>query len=415
MRSRLLRSLLTGLALCAPASALAQTEDPQADAEQGEEQQEGSETEGADVQDAPETAKPATRGREQAPGERHTVERGDTLWDLSQRYLGNPWYWPKVWSYNPEIANPHWIYPGNQVRLYRGGEEGAGRVEPGAQPPLQPPSGEIAGGDTEPAVILDSEQGDEGLVTASGRIGYEPPRGIRVRHQAFVSQRELDESGTIARSFHEAQLLSTGNTAYVRFKRQGDVKLGDRYVLFRAGQRVRHPVTGDAVGYLTTLLGTARVIRTDGKYTTVAIQDTWDEIRRGDLVGPFGERLTEMLEPVPNDRELKGRIVTALVPFAVTLGEHQEVVVDRGSADGVKQGNVFHVVRQGDRGGQFTRPYLQEGSSEDRDLPLEVVGQCMVTDVRERFSNCLITRSLRELVPGDRVEMRPSEPSASAR
>src|SRR4051812_39898549 len=53
----------------------------------------------------------------------HTVEKGDTLWDLSQKILGSPWYWPKVWSYNPEIANPHWIYPGNQVRFMATAEE----------------------------------------------------------------------------------------------------------------------------------------------------------------------------------------------------------------------------------------------------------------------------------------------------
>jgi len=56
------------------------------------------------------------------PGAQHTVEKGDTLWDLSRRYLGSPWYWPKVWSYNPEIANPHWIYPGNQIRFFPTGE-----------------------------------------------------------------------------------------------------------------------------------------------------------------------------------------------------------------------------------------------------------------------------------------------------
>src|SRR5262245_26354090 len=73
----------------------------------------GSETEGAEVVDERPTGNvkvsPTSGGRETAPGEEHTVVRGDTLWDLSQRYLGNPWYWPKVWSYNPQIDNPHWI------------------------------------------------------------------------------------------------------------------------------------------------------------------------------------------------------------------------------------------------------------------------------------------------------------------
>ncbi len=65
-----------------------------------------------------------------APPDSYTVKPGDTLWDLSGRFLNNPWYWPKVWSYNPEISNPHWIYPGNVVRFYPSSVEAPTRVEP---------------------------------------------------------------------------------------------------------------------------------------------------------------------------------------------------------------------------------------------------------------------------------------------
>ncbi len=102
---------------------------PQEDSEEGEEA-ESSDTEETEV--SPKLVKPGTQistTQDAAPSEVHSVVKGDTLWDLSQRYLGSPWYWPKVWSFNPEIANPHWIYPGNQVRFYRSGDEGPSRVE----------------------------------------------------------------------------------------------------------------------------------------------------------------------------------------------------------------------------------------------------------------------------------------------
>jgi nucleoid-associated protein YgaU len=112
MRSRILTAFLVAVSLAPAWSARAQD-----DQEQPEEGNEGGETEGADVSDEAPSGKrmgPKIEGsRETAPGEVHTVVKGDTLWDLSQNYLGSPWYWPKVWSYNPEIANPHWIYPGN--------------------------------------------------------------------------------------------------------------------------------------------------------------------------------------------------------------------------------------------------------------------------------------------------------------
>ncbi|HZI15707.1 MAG TPA: LysM domain-containing protein, partial [Myxococcus sp.] len=116
MRSTLLTSLMLSLAVAPAWSAHAQQEGDEQDTDTG------GETEGAEVMDAPPEPErgtrvgipPGARGRDSAPGEVHAVQDGDTLWDLSQRYLGSPWYWPKVWSYNPEIANPHWIYPGNQ-------------------------------------------------------------------------------------------------------------------------------------------------------------------------------------------------------------------------------------------------------------------------------------------------------------
>ncbi|HYO70640.1 MAG TPA: LysM peptidoglycan-binding domain-containing protein, partial [Archangium sp.] len=135
MRSRIFSSLLLATVL-APPAVWAQ------DADDTQEPEAGEETEGSEVVDDPPARPrsgqiaipPGQGGRESAPGEVHTVERGDTLWDLSQKYLGSPWYWPKVWSYNPEIANPHWIYPGNTVRFFPAGEEVPSRVETGTGP-----------------------------------------------------------------------------------------------------------------------------------------------------------------------------------------------------------------------------------------------------------------------------------------
>ncbi|HEY0095978.1 MAG TPA: LysM peptidoglycan-binding domain-containing protein, partial [Archangium sp.] len=148
MRSRILSSLLLAAVLVPPVVWAQDEEKPEPEA--------GDETEGADVVDEqPDRQQrgdkialpPGEKGRESAPGEVHTVERGDTLWDLSSKYLGTPWYWPKVWSFNPQIANPHWIYPGNQVRFFAGGEEVPSRVETGTGPT------EVAGGDEDLAAV----------------------------------------------------------------------------------------------------------------------------------------------------------------------------------------------------------------------------------------------------------------------
>ncbi|MBL8915647.1 MAG: LysM peptidoglycan-binding domain-containing protein, partial [Archangium sp.] len=176
MRSSMRKVLLTAaLSLAfAPFAAFAQTDDEETGNDDS--MPEGSST------IAPEKKKsnaPSATGKASAPGTQHTVERGDTLWDLSQRYLGSPWYWPKVWSYNPEIANPHWIYPGNEVRFFASGEEVPTQVEVGAPEK-----------DVEEGEIYEN-------VSVAGQIGFRPKSSLSVAAPGFVTNREVEEAGKI--------------------------------------------------------------------------------------------------------------------------------------------------------------------------------------------------------------------------
>jgi len=385
-------------------------ENSEAGSEAGSEE-EKSESEETEVSEKP--VKPATQvstGKDNAPGEVHSVVKGDTLWDLSQRYLGSPWYWPKVWSYNPEIANPHWIYPGNRVRFYPGGDEGPSRVD------VATPEGELADSDdvhSPDHVSLESDA----EVRVSGKIGYQQKPGIRVRRQGFLTPKQLQESGVIASSFAETLGLSYPDTAYISFPNKGSVKVGDRYIIFRTVVEVAHPVTHKRYGYLTHVIGTVRVLKTSDQLVTALINpDTWDEVRRGDRIGPHGEQLREVVTQRPNDRDLKGYVIGVLVPYLTVSGEHSVIIVDKGRSDGVELGQTFTVIRQQDP--ISPEAFLNPSQGQDRRLPVEDVGACMAIDVKENASMCIVTRSIREIVYGDRLEMRADnakEPRASAR
>jgi LysM domain len=398
MRSRILTAFLVAVSLAPAWSARAQD-----DQEQPEEGTEGGETEGADVSDEAPSGKPmgpkVDGARETAPGEVHTIVKGDTLWDLSQQYLGSPWYWPKVWSYNPEIANPHWIYPGNKVRFFPAGEEVPSRVETGTAPAE---GMMLEEGEVQAATELGPASG-ESLVTVSGTITYKVNDAPLVATRGFVTAKEVEEAGKIDSSFAEMDMMTFPETVYLRFKRKIDAKVGDRYLVYRTDSEVKHPISGQKVGYLTDLVGTVRVLSVGDKFVTAQISESWDGMERGDLVGPYGERLVDRVAAKPNTKALKGYIVTAMLPFLTVTAEHHFLVVDRGSADGVAVGNVFSVVRKGNPYGRlFDKPEKAKFEA----LPDEVIGTCLVTEVKERTSNCLLTNSLREIVPGDRVEMR---------
>jgi hypothetical protein len=370
------------------------------------------EAEQSEVSERPVRPSTSPSPKTASPNEVHSVVRGDTLWDLSQRYLGSPWYWPKVWSYNPEIANPHWIYPGNRVRFFSAGEEVPSEVEVASEPTAR--SGEDNGQVRSPDSIDNDHEPD---VRVSGKIGYRPKRGIRVTHQGFLTANQLDQSGVIDSSFAETLMFSYPDHVYVKFPRTTAVKVGERYLIFRTAAEIIHPITRRKVGYLTHILGTVRVTKLSNELATAQVNpDTWDAVHRGDRIGPAGEQLNDVIERRPNDRELNGYVIGVLIPYLTALGEHNVIIIDKGRSDGVQTGQTFTVVRQQDP--ISPEAFLNPARERDPRLPPEDVGTCMAIEVKDVATMCLLTRSLREIVHGDRVEMRPDaakEPRAALR
>ncbi len=321
----------------------------------------------------------------------HTVEKGDTLWDLSQKFLGSPWYWPKVWSYNPEIANPHWIYPGNVVRFVGAGEEGPTQVEAGTGPE------DVEEG----SMVID----DDDRVAVAGQIGYVPKKAVSLQSTGFVTTAEVEESGSITGSFGESTMLSFPNTVYAEFKNNKSARLGETFVVFRPGGELVHPTTQVVVGYLTKIVGAVRVVRVDkGGVSTLAIDKQFDEIKRGDLLGPLGESLLRTVAARPNDREIKDAVIVgAVTTYLSQHAEHSMIIIDRGADDGVKPGNTFIITRQHDPSDY--RAIVHPEVIDER-WPKEDVAACMAFEVKSKASTCLMTRSMREVVKGDRVEMR---------
>jgi LysM repeat protein len=364
----------------------------------------GSEVEGTEVkQPAPQQQRPAGQGEVQtappeAPSQIHTVEKGDTLWDLSSKYLGSPWYWPKVWSYNPQIANPHWIYPGNQVRFYPGnGEETPARAEQVAGDEDELQAGQAIEGDDEVQMV---------------RLPVEIKTREIVLKDGFVTPNEVDAAGTLVASYAESEMLSPPDIVYLEFKDRSAVQVGASYLVYRTVGKIHHPRTGKFLGYQTQVLGTVKVNRTSDPKVRATIEKAFDEIGRGARIGPARERLFETVAPVPNAVALKDLTVVAQLETSLTMaGEQVRVLVDAGSAQGVQVGNVFTVIRQVDP--ILSSVGVDPSANQDTSLPVEEVGRCMAVDVRETVTTCLLLRSFREVVAGDRVELRAAGPQTA--
>jgi LysM repeat protein len=355
----------------------------------------------------------------------YVIEKGDTLWDLSQKFLNNPWYWPKIWSLNAYIENPHWIYPGNKLKIIpgQGGPQAPAQVEQAPEPMNdERPHSEIAHEvDTSPpegadlAVVREgSREFDQSstAVTISGKLAFKPPAVLSVRDSGLISPEEMRESGSLDASFEEKDMLATYDTAYVHFPRGVEVNLGDRLLLFRPEGDIVQPVTGRKLGTQTRTMGEAKVIALNSDLATVQITRTFEEISRGDRVRPWTDPNVRVA-PKPNTREMQGLIVSSVRRGLTTYGESNEVFIDKGANDGVEVGNTFAVVRQGDGlhataiGGTASYNTGATGRRSRGAVPNENVGLLLVVDVKDRLSTAVVVKSVKELIPGDRIEMHP--------
>jgi hypothetical protein len=321
-------------------------------------------------------------GATNAP-ESYVVQPGDTLWNLSDRFLNNPWYWPKIWSYNPSLDNPNWIRPGTRIRFYPGPAETPIEVEPEPDFEDEPDFEEIAR----------FEKG-EGLDEAIAR----PPtaNANSGRREFYLTNDEIQDMGRIINSPEEKEMLSDFDAAY--FDMENKPNPGDVLQVFRVERDLRHPVTGENLGKVVHTLGVARVDRVSDDQSLGTVLTSWDAIYRGSYLGELDEVDISTVEPQPNESDVKGYVVDSARHRLRYLGENHMIFIDRGSGDGVKPGNTFVVVRAGD-------PY----TGQVRGMADEDIGRLMAVDVGEKGSTCVVLNSLREVVPGDRIEMRAGE------
>lgn len=325
--------------------------------------------------------------------ETHLVEKGDTLWDLCAKFLNSPWYWPKIWSYNPQITNPHWIFPGNEIRFYPSDENlptavAVSRDLEGGAP------GETEEGEGDGQLIpgqLDVEDMVKSVAPVSvNRVAQD---SVFTRYRGFLTTDQQNVAGQIANSPSETQLLSDYDRVYVKLK--SAAKKGESYAVYRTIKGIEHPYTGEPYGYAIEIVGALTVIDTSPQVATGLITSAFRPIERGDYVGPWPESAERRIQPVANEADVKAYIVDTLEGALSELGEHHVVFIDKGRTDGVKLGNTFTVFGRGDG---FTR--------ELGGLPNEELGRLMIIDVQERVSTAMVVRSVKEISVGDKVEMR---------
>ena len=358
----------------APALAQSETFMDTGDGDTGE----GDDTYGTDVRHA--RVRLAGSGARSVPPT-HRVIRGDTLWDITGRYYGNPWEWPRVWSYNPEVTNPHWIYPDDVLRLLPNGSA--------------------------PVVTSTGVR-----VVARGRRGDD---SVYLREQGYLDEDALRTSGEIIGSPTDHMLLSPYDQVYVQFSdlEEGRAPTGE-YTIFRElaeGEETEREA-GDE-GTLVRILGAVRIDTWDPERETAraTITEALDPIERGYRIAAIPRRFA-VVPPTVAETDLETEVVASLRP-SLLIGSEQIVFVPVGSEEGVRDGNRFFIMRRGDEfrssiesedghetGGSIALP------SSPEEWPDEVIAEGRVVALRPHSAGLFITRSTRVVERSDRAELR---------
>jgi hypothetical protein len=325
--------------------------------------------------------------------ERYTVVRGDTLWDISGRFLQTPWLWPEVWYVNPQIENPHLIYPGDVIVL--------SFVD--GKPRLSVERGGGHGG------------GDGGLSGELGQDGRLSPRAIELPLDAAIPTLPLDaiqQFLTQTRVMTKEQLKSApyvligeeehlltgaGDRLYARGKFEASQK---SYDFVRPGDPYQDPDTGEILGYEAFHLGNGRLDRV-GNPATFQVLKSNRELRSGDRLIPANDKaISTHFQPHPPAKSITGKII-AVMDGVVQIGQFQVVVLNRGEKDGIDVGTVLAVYQTGPT---VTDTIKNDGEKPEQvKLPDERAGELMVFRTFDRLSFGLIMRATRSMHILDRV------------
>jgi len=303
----------------------------------------------------------------------HTVRRGDTLWSLCGSYFRDPWRWPKVWSYNPSITNPHWIYPGNKIRLRRG------TVALG-KPTKQP-------------------------VVKAYATRQRLPATIYLKQRGFIEEDEMKYKAKITGSREEKIMLATFDQVYIKFTKKKPLKVGERYSIYKAIKPVIHPHHKRSIGQMVEIFGEVEIKEvTKSRVARGVILKAVNPIERGYLVGKI-KRVFKAVKPVKNTNTRVRGSVVAVLNQSHLIGVQQLVFIDRGKRYKVRVGYTFYVTRRGDAFRRISQ-FKQKRRRSERKWPKEFVAQIIVVDVGWNHAVGYVSKALKELRLGDRVELQ---------
>ena len=254
----------------------------------------------------------------------YIVEKKDTLWDISDANLQDPFLWPKLWSVNPHIENPDLIYPGTKI------------IIPSKEELMRMPMKKMP-------VFLKPKTGKP---KAKSVFKFTPERQQKhiVNKSLYIASGwiadEFPGIGEITYSPMNRQIVGKGDNVYIKINKESVP--GNRYFAIRDIKTVRHPVTGKKIGHQIRITGILEVTGRDSNMTKAKVTDSFQDIQIGDALLPYKELEPPLVPEKPRTPDVQGYIIETHTN-SYLIGPGDIIFLDKGENDGLETGDIFSV------------------------------------------------------------------------
>ncbi len=315
----------------------------------------------------------------------YVVQHGDTLWGLANRFLQDPWLWPEIWYVNPEVSNPHRIYPGDTLRLATG-SDGKQQVQivhaTGSATKLEP--------------LLRSTQ----LEAPIANIPYATIAAF-LSKPGVLTKKQVEAAPYVLGLRDRHMIAGTDNVVYVKKLKAA---VGEHYSVMHIGDMLKDPENGRMLGYFADFAGTAVVSR-EGNPASALITESAREIVSGDVLIPeAGGSVADIVPHVPAG-PVHARIVS-VVNGVLLAGQFHVVAINRGSEQGIEPGHVLRVLESGDKVRDRCAVIANKGqcTAHQVTLPAETTGTLLMFRIYDHLSYGLVINATNPIAYGDKVE-----------
>ncbi len=306
----------------------------------------------------------------------YTIQKGDTLWDLSDHFFDSPWLWPELWQENDQIPNPHWIYPGERIRLYQ--KKGSDTFSLTA--PETESLAEESSADAEISDDADQEK-------AAEPVYYLYPSIDQV---GFITKDEIKPLATIFDIKDNQRLVDTGDTVYMAYDEENAEKLqrGSQFTIYRKLEPTPDKKQNRKLGAQYYIVGRIEITKKEPDYVAGNVVASYRAINVDDFILPYvrrSPRIPITLSPSGID----GRIIIS-EEHAELLGDHMVAFIDKGSEDDIVPGQQYSIYHR------------QEGIQNNKKVlysPIDY-GRLIVLHTEKFVSTVLLTQTDYAVAPG---------------